>query len=431
MKKVITAIGNEKLNLQLKKEKNIEIISNDIQYKEGILETLEKYQNIDFLIINSLLPGYINLEELIIEINIINKNIKIIIILEYKDELLEKKLYEKNVYKIIYNNQIEISDLLNIINQENINNEDLKKEIEKLKSIILENKLEENNTKTKNKNTKKLKNNKKIKNINFIINKIKNKFNKREINNSNKNNIEKNHNKKGKVVCIIGATGVGKSIISINLSKINIYSKNKILIIDFDLINNSISTILGVKTYPLKDENNYLNNLIKINKKIDLLAYKSNIENKDNENMHLNFIEINNIIKNIKEIYDYIIIDTNSSELIELTNKLLNISDLNLFISDTNLLEINKSIKLLSKYINELNINKNKINILFNKYNKYSISKKLLKNIFSEFNVIGFFNYNDKYNKLINKNNRNNFEDKKLRKEYLKINEKINEILEI
>ena len=147
--------------------------------------------------------------------------------------------------------------------------------------------------------------------------------------------------------------------------------------------------------------------------------------------MHLNFIEINNIIKNIKEIYDYIIIDTNSSELIELTNKLLNISDLNLFISDTNLLEINKSIKLLSKYINELNINKNKINILFNKYNKYSISKKLLKNIFSEFNVIGFFNYNDKYNKLINKNNRNNFEDKKLRKEYLKINEKINEILEI
>lgn len=430
MKKVITAIGNEKLNLQLKKEKNIEVISNDIQYKEGILETLEKYQNIDFLIINSLLPGYINLEELIIEINIINKNIKIIIILEYKDELLEKKLYEKNVYKIIYNNQIEISDLLKIINEENINNEELKKEIDKLKNIILEKDSENNFMKNKRiKNTKELKNNKKIKNINSkninsVINKIRNKFNKKEINNSNKN-IEENHNKKGKVICIIGSTGVGKSIISINLSKINIYSKNKILIMDFDIINNSISTILGVKTYQLKDENNYLNNLIKINKKIDLLAYKNNNENREKENTYINFIEISNIIKKMKEIYNYIIIDTNSSKLIELTNKLLNISDLNLFISDTNLLEINKSIKLLSKYINKLNINKNKINILFNKYNKYSISKRLLKNIFSEFNVIGFLNYSEKYNKLINKNNRKNFFDKNLRKEYLKINKKI------
>ena len=433
MKKVITAIGNEKLNLQLKKEKNIEVISNDIQYKEGILETLEKYQNIDFLIINSLLPGYINLEELIIEINIINRNIKIIIILEYKNELLEKKLYEKNVYKIIYNNQVEISDLLKIINEENINNEELKKEIEKLKNIILEKDLENNfmkNKRIKDKNANELKNNKKLKNINSIINKIRNKFNKREITKSNKN-IEKNHNKKGKVICIIGPTGVGKSIISINLSKINIYSKNKILIMDFDLINNSISTILGVKKHPLKDENNYLNNLIKINKKIDLLVYKNNNENREKENIYTNFIEISNIIKKMKEIYNYIIIDTNSSELIGLTNKLLNISDFNLFITDTNLLEINKSIKLLSKYINELNINKNKINILFNKYNKYSISKRLLKNIFNEFNIIGFLNYNEKYNKLINKNNRNNFKEKKLRKEYLEINEKINEILDI
>ena len=40
---------------------------------------------------------------------------------------------------------------------------------------------------------------------------------------------------------------MGKTIISINLAKINIYQKNKILIIDSDFLNNSISTILGVK----------------------------------------------------------------------------------------------------------------------------------------------------------------------------------------
>ena len=99
---------------------------------------------------------------------------------------------------------------------------------------------------------------------------------------------------------------------------------------------------------------------------------------------------------------------------------------MSLFISDTNLLEINKSIKLLDKYINKFKINKNKFNIIFNKYNSESISFNLLKNIFSEFNIIGFFKYTKKYNKLINKNNKNSFLDKKIRKEYLKLNSLIN-----
>ena len=97
-----------------------------------------------------------------------------------------------------------------------------------------------------------------------------------------------------------------------------------------------------------------------------------------------------------------------------------------LFISDTNLLEINKSIKLLDKYINKFKINKNCFNIIFNKYNSESINIKLLKNIFSEFNILGYLKYNEKYNKLINKNNKNNFFNKKIRNEYLKLNYLIN-----
>ena len=81
MKKIITALGNENINNELKKEKDIEIILNDIQYKEGILEILEKYQDIDYIILDSSLQGDITIEELIKQINIINKDIKIIIIL--------------------------------------------------------------------------------------------------------------------------------------------------------------------------------------------------------------------------------------------------------------------------------------------------------------------------------------------------------------
>ena len=53
MKKIITALGNENINNELEKEKDIEIILNDIQYKEGILEILEKYQDIDYIILDS------------------------------------------------------------------------------------------------------------------------------------------------------------------------------------------------------------------------------------------------------------------------------------------------------------------------------------------------------------------------------------------
>ena len=39
---IITAINDNNIFKELKKEKNIKIVSNDIQYKEGILEFLEK-----------------------------------------------------------------------------------------------------------------------------------------------------------------------------------------------------------------------------------------------------------------------------------------------------------------------------------------------------------------------------------------------------
>lgn len=42
MIKIITAINNKKIFSQLENNNKIKIISKDIQYKEGILEILEK-----------------------------------------------------------------------------------------------------------------------------------------------------------------------------------------------------------------------------------------------------------------------------------------------------------------------------------------------------------------------------------------------------
>lgn len=411
MKRILTAIGNEKINNELKKIENFKVISNDIQYKEGIIEILENIQDIDFIILNSLLPGEINLFELIKQINLLNEKVKLIIFIEKNNPEIDKLLSDKKIYKILYNNEIEIKDLVNIIkDSEIINNEELKEEINKLKNIILE---KENNNKF-NKRISKLF---KINNIKKIFNiKIKEKFLPQNANNKEKNNntiltrgdikFEKENIKNKKVISITGPPSVGKSIFSINFAKINSYenSENKILIIDADVINSSIHIILGLQK-----------NSIKINKKIDLIT--------------LNFNNINSfkeIIEKNEKKYDLIIIDTSScNELLELNKQIIEISSLNLFISDTNLLEINKSIKLLEKYINKLKINKNRFQIIFNKYNKESIDFNLLKNIFSEFNIIGCLKYSEQYNNFINKNNTSNLINNKIKNEYYKINKLI------
>ena len=85
MNKIVTAIGNKNINLKLKQEEKIEVIGEDIQYEDGILELLEKEININFLIISEEIVNKNKIINLIEKIKIINKYIKIILILENKD----------------------------------------------------------------------------------------------------------------------------------------------------------------------------------------------------------------------------------------------------------------------------------------------------------------------------------------------------------
>ena len=77
MIKIITAIGKTELNCTLKKINEFDVLDNDIFYKEGILEFLEKNKNIDILILYEKLSGEINIINLIKKIKIINNKINI------------------------------------------------------------------------------------------------------------------------------------------------------------------------------------------------------------------------------------------------------------------------------------------------------------------------------------------------------------------
>lgn len=402
--KILTALQDPKTNEILKEKTKHNIIETDIQYQEGILETLEKNNKIDLIIISQLLPGNIGFKDLINKIKIINNNIEIIAILENKNNELKDFLKQKNINSIFYNNEITIDELINVIEEKDKNKKEMEinKEIKLLKEIILE-------------NNKKIEQNKKEKKINKILSMLKEEKIK-IIKNSKINNIKKFKNKtnktQNKIISVVGIPGVGKSIF------ISLFSKNikhkKILIIDFDIYNKSLDLIFGYNT-KLQQEKA----IIKINNNIDLLS-KIEIFFKES---YIEKNKIKNILDSFSKKYDLIIIDNASEYSCEHTKEILKNSDSIIFLSDANLIELNKTKKLLEKYINKWKIEKERINVVFNKININSINNKILNNLFSDFNILGKINFSNKYNLIINNNLK--ILNKKINKEYINIIKKM------
>ena len=268
MKKIITATGNIELFNELENNDQIKLVCNDIIYKEGIIEKLEEDNNIDFIIINEIIPGNIDINELI-----------------------------------------------------------------------------------------------------YLI-KLKNK---------------------------------------------------KILIVDFDLMNNTTQLLLDTNSF-ISNNNEKINNYSDLIKKtkydIDVISGINFLINNEEENIN----NINNFINYIKNYYEIIIFDTTNELLNNYLEKILLNSDEIIFISGANILEIKKSISLLEKYCIDWNIEKRKINIVFNKYTKQSVDEEIIKNIFSEFNVIGKIKNTDFIDNMVNSNN---IKINKIKKEINKIKKKL------
>lgn len=327
MKKIL--IGSNK-NINRKIKNGIIIISDIIQYKEGIIEILELNNDINYILFYDNLIGQIKNEELIEKIFKINNNIIVFIIVE------NKKKFIRNNSNIIKNKNIKI--------------------IEKIYDNKLNEIFEEENE--------------------DYINNIKN----NKIITTNKND----KNKKSYIISISGTSGVGKSVTTLRIAKYLERKNKKILVIDLDYINKSIKLILGKKE---TDQD-----IIKINKKIDLIEYKLN----------MNILEI---IKRYQQEYDYILIDISAEIMFEQNKEILKTCDKNIFLIEPNLLGIKKANTLLNIYIDQWKIQIKKINIVCNKYNKYSIKYEIIKNIFYKFKIIGKITLNERYDLLINKNN--------------------------
>lgn len=296
--KVLTAIGNENLNNILKEQDEFEILENDIFYKEGILEFLEKNNDVDILILYENLAGEINIINLINKIKIINNEINIFFVLENKNDELEKILKKENIKNIFYINEINVNDFIDKIKNAKINNnEKLIEEINLLKNII--NKKDEELIKYKNSNFE---------------------------------------NKK--LVILIGEKNVGKTTILNNLKSIywreDIFEFKEINMNDYLEIKDDTYKIIFVlerKIDKIKFCKKIINELIFKNKispeKINIIFNK--IDNYSiNKNISKNILKNINIIGNIKlnKYPDYLVNEKNNykkenKELIKYFSKII------------------------------------------------------------------------------------------------------------
>ena len=391
MKKIITAIGNPKLNEELKKENNFEIIGKDLQYKEAILEILEENKKIDLIIMSENLLGNISFENLFEKINLINEKIKIIFILEKENNELKNILRKNNINEIYYKNKINLIELKKIINKkENINYEKIinKKENNNYKEIKRKNKIITFSGNAKSgKTTLTLIIGQYLSNLNYKILLVDGDFEKHDLNSILKKDL-KIINKKIKIE-----------------SKIKIYKVKKLKIKKF----NSKNKI----------------NILKINKKINLFTQKinNNFYIFPELNQIIRKYTINTILQILEEKYDFVIFDLSKYNFGLINEKILKKANQNFLVTDSNLLGVKEIRRLLKLYCEKWKISEKSLHIIQNRYSCGYINREITSKVLSVKNEIFLIREDKKFNFFIDKFFKRNIllKNKNIKKDLKKI----------
>lgn len=359
MKKIITAMGNNKLSEEIKKTGIFEVVTRDISYKEGILELLNEDSRIDIIIISEILDGQIEFKELIRKVLQINENIEIIVFIEEKNSEIQNFLFSNGIYKIYQNNEIDLENFIDILTGETEKNnlEYINDEMSRLREIIKKNNLEDINLE-----------------------------------------------ERGKVITFSGAYNSGKSLLTCALG--NEYSKKNIktLIIDFDVYNGSINTLLGIEKYN-NDIVNIENQIINISKNLDAICIMDLLFNNENK---IDYINLEEMIRKFKIKYDIILIDTTSNYKYKYLSRILNISDKIIFLIVPSLVELKKSFNIFEILLEDFKIDKNKTKIILNKVNNFSVDNIIVKKMFGDIELIGKAVYNESLERNITNKKQDN-----------------------
>ena len=199
------------------------------------------------------------------------------------------------------------------------------------------------------------------------------------------------------------------------------------------MINNNLHSIFGVNRAPKEirekvKEEEFLNEfrlkeknikrlIVKVEKGIDIVSNANLIFD---TNYILSKTGIQEMLLELKRQYDIILIDTiMDSRYKILVDVISELSTKVICLVGGNLIEIKKTINTLKEN------QKDKIYIVYNKKSKYTMNMKILEILFFKFKIIGVLHYDCRYDLIINKNVNKLYISKNIKKEYLKIIEKL------
>ncbi|MBQ7667955.1 MAG: AAA family ATPase [Clostridia bacterium] len=235
-----------------------------------------------------------------------------------------------------------------------------------------------------------------------------------------------NRGNKQQIIAVAGTEGAGKTTILTNLvALLAEKSVAKILILDFDTLNGNVGQFFNVSAdnvfdYTLPDNKNssinYLVDFIDKNTFDTGILSKAAIKYKRYENLSIvtgnNSIHVcksvlnsgyyEKIIDKAKELYDFIFIDTSSNIFLDSTQFALSVSDKILFVTEPTKICVDRTQKIFEEVYTAWNIGKEKIELVLNKVTKGSIEKAVMREFFSEYKIISFINYDEKYVRQLN-----------------------------
>lgn len=387
MKRIITAMGNDVLNNELRKYAKYDVVLEDLFCQDVLITKMSKYEA-DTIIISGLLQGQWDLEEFIEKIRSKSSAARIIVVTDEIDASTRKILEANNVLDIFIDSTVEIADILDAIDRE----ETIRKKYEMLGESAVE----------------------------YDVSSPVEKVEKMEKVQIKENIVLEKMVQKQEVITVSGIPGAGKSTVAVNFCKVlSQKSDSKILLIDLDTLNGNIDEMLQISKIPqniemsIDDDKrsgiNYAVELIMKNRfdsnVFDELVVNANGFDVLTGNTSLHYCQnvlqeeyYDKLLKCAKEKYDFIVIDTSSNIFLDSTKWALREASKVLFVTEGNFLSLKKMQQFIHVITNIWGVWKHKIEIIVNKKYKNDIENEVISRVTDGLKIIGEIKLNEEIN---------------------------------